>query len=206
MPPSLALFLWLMLLLALFRFDPARQPGVSSALWVPAIWIFVVGSRLPSQWLGSGDVSVSAEAMQEGNALDQIYYFIFILLGFGILMSRSFDWRRFFVTNVALMALLSFALLSVLWSDFPFIILKRWFRDLGIYLVILVALSDPRPFEAVRLLLRRVCFVLVSLSILLNKYFPEMARTYDAWTGQVTSSGAATSKNMLGVLLLISGL
>ena len=206
MPPSLALFLWFMLILALLRFDPAREPEVSSALWVPAIWIFILASRLPSQWLGSGDTLVSAEAMQEGNALDQIYYCILILLAFGILLSRSFDWRRFFVMNVTLMALLSFSLLSVLWSDFPFITLKRWFRDLGIYLVILVALSDPRPFEAVRLLLRRVCFVLVSLSILLNKYFIEMVRAYDAWTGQAYSSGVATSKNMLGVLLLVSGL
>ena len=108
--------------------------------------------------------------------------------------------------NVALTALLSFALLSVLWSDFPLIALKRWFRDLGLYLVILIVLSDPRPFEAIRLLLRRVCFVLVSLSILLNKYFPEMSVYYNEWTGQGYFGGAAGNKNLLGLLLLVSGL
>ena len=206
MPPSLALFLWFMLLLALLRFDPAREPEISSALWVPVIWFSIVGSRLPSQWLGSSDLTISAEAMREGNAVDQIYYSLFILLAFGILISRSFDWRGFFGANVALTALLSFALLSVLWSDFPLIALKRWFRDLGLYLVILIVLSDPRPFEAVRLLLRRVCFVLVSLSILLNKYFPEMSVYYNEWTGQGYFGGAAGNKNLLGLLLLVSGL
>ena len=177
MPPSLALLLWLMFILAFFRFDPAREPGISLALWVPLIWMFVAGSRLPSQWL-DGQVGVSAEAMKEGNSLDQIYYLLLMLLAFGILISRFFEWQKFLVDNLALTALLSFSLLSVLWSDFPFITFKRWFRDLGVYLVILIALSDPRPFEAVRFLLRRLLVVLISLSILLNKYFPEMSRSF----------------------------
>ena len=69
------------------------------------------------------------------------------------------------------MVFLLFALLSVLWSDFPLVALKRWFRDLGNYLVILVVLSDPRPLEAVRALLRRLCYLLIPLSILLVKYY-----------------------------------
>ena len=32
MPPTLALLLWLVLLLALLRFDPAKDPGTSLAL------------------------------------------------------------------------------------------------------------------------------------------------------------------------------
>lgn len=207
MPPFLALLLWFVLLLALFHFDPARGAGGWSALWVPLIWLFIVASRLPSQWLGGGTASmVAVSALEEGNATDRIILSLLILLAFGILMSRSFDWRAFFAANVALTALLSFALLSVLWSDFPFVAFKRWFRGLGVYLVILVALSDPRRFEAVRLLIRRLCFVLISLSILLIKYFPEMAKEYNPWTGLAYFKGATTSKNMLGVLCLVSGL
>jgi exopolysaccharide production protein ExoQ len=203
--PSLALLLWFTLLLALLRFDPAKERGISLALWVPVIWIFIVATRLPSQWLGAGMGQV-AEAMQEGNALDRTIYSLLILLALGILMSRSFEWGRFCVANLALTALLSFALLSVLWSDFPFVAFKRWFRDLGTYLVILVALSDPRGFEAVRTLLRRLYFLLIPLCLLLNKYFPAMAKMYDPWTGQGYFMGATTSKNMLGVLCLVSAL
>ena len=72
--------------------------------------------------------------------MDRTILSLLILLAFGILMSRSFDWGEFFARNVALTALLAFALLSVLWSDFPFVAFKRWFRGLGVYMVILVAL------------------------------------------------------------------
>jgi exopolysaccharide production protein ExoQ len=207
MPPFLALLLWFMLLLALLHFDPARGSGKWSALWVPLIWLFITASRLPSQWLEGGTANaIAGTVLEEGNALDRNILSLLILLALGILMSRSFDWGEFFAANVALTALLSFALLSVLWSDFPFVAFKRWFRSLGVYLVILVALSDPRRFEAVRLLVRRLCFVLISLSILLIKYFPEMAKEYNPWTGLAYYTGATTSKNMLGVLCLVSGL
>ena len=172
MPPSLALSLWLVLLLSLLYFDPAKDPGTLSALWIPVIWMFIVGSRLPSQWLG-GQVGQVAEALEEGNPLDRSIYFILMLLAIGILVSRSFNWGDFFARNLALMAFVGFALVSVCWSDFPFIALKRWFRDLGNYLVILVALSDPRPLEAVRTVLRRLCYLLIPLCILLVKYYPQ---------------------------------
>jgi O-antigen ligase len=99
-----------------------------------------------------------------------------------------------------------FGLFSVLWSDFQFIAFKRWFRDLGNYLVILVVLSDPRPLEAVRTVLRRLCYLLIPLSILLIKYFPEMAKHYEIWSGVAEYVGAATSKNMLGAMCLVSAL
>ena len=147
-----------------------------------------------------------AELMEEGNALDRYVQLLLILLALGALLSRSFEWGKFFVANVALTALLGFGLLSVLWSDFPFVAFKRWFKDLGTYLVILVALTDPRPFEAIRTLARRVCFLLIPLCILLIKYFPELGKQYNSWTGQDSFVGATTSKNMLGVLCLVSGL
>ena len=176
MPPSLALCLWFILLVALLRFDPAKDSKISLALWVPVIWMFIVGSRLPSQWLGV-QTGQAAQALEEGNPVDRTISSVLILLAIGILMSRSFEWGSFFSRNFALMAFLSFALLSVCWSDFPFIAFKRWFRDLGNYLVILVALSDPRPLEAVRTVLRRLCYLLIPLSILLIKYYPHIEQT-----------------------------
>jgi exopolysaccharide production protein ExoQ len=205
MPPFLALLLWLVFLIGLLCFDPAKESKTSLALWVPLTWMFITGSRLPSQWLG-GSVGTAAQVLEEGNPLDRGILFVLILLAIGILISRSFNWGKFFTRNFALMALISFALLSVLWSDFPFVSFKRWFRDLGNYLVILVVLSDPHPLEAVRTLLRRLCYLLIPLSILIYKYYPQMGKQYDAWTGLAMFVGATTSKNMLGVLCLVSGI
>jgi len=206
MPPYLALFLWLIFVLGLLRFDPAREHSPSMALWVPLIWMFIVGSRLPSQWLGV-DMDVSAsQAFEEGNALDRTILAFLILIAFGILVSRIFNWGGFFARNFALLIFLLFALMSFMWSDFPLVALKRWFRDLGGYLVILVVLTDPRPLEAIRTLLRRLCFLLIPLSILVIKYFPGTGRMYEFWSGTPMYVGATTSKNMLGVACLVSGI
>lgn len=205
MPPFFALCLWFIFLLTLLSFDPAKESKVSSALWIPVILMFIAGSRNPSQWL-NGQVGLSAQALEEGNPLDRTVSLGLILLAFGILTSRSFKWVSFFERNQALIIFILFALISVFWSDFPLIALKRWFRDLGNYLAILVVLSDPRPFEAVRTVLRRLSYLLIPLSILLNKYYPLMSRQFDRWTGVGMWVGATTSKNMLGVACLISGL
>jgi exopolysaccharide production protein ExoQ len=205
MPPFIATLLWFIFLVALFRFDPAKEPGTSLALWAPLLWMFINGSRLPSQWLG-GQVQTANQALEEGSPLDRVVFLLLILLALGVLMTRSFKWGEFFARNIILMTFLFFALVSVTWSDFPFVSFKRWFRDLGDYLVILVVLSDPRPLEALRTLLRRLCYLLIPLSILLIKYYPYMGKLYSEWTGTAMFVGATTSKNMLGVVCLISGI
>ena len=167
--------------------------------------MFIAGTRNISQWL-TGQVGISAAAFEEGNPLDRVISLALILLAIGVLMSRSLNWGALIARNLALLAFLSFALLSVLWSDFPFTAFKRWFRDLGTYLMILVVLSDPRPVEAVRTVLRRLAYLMVPLSILLIKYYSAIGKHYSYWTGEAEFVGAATSKNMLGLLCLISGL
>jgi exopolysaccharide production protein ExoQ len=205
MPPGLALVIWLVSLLALLYFDPARQPKTSLALWVPVVWMFIVGSRPLSLWLG-GPAGMGAQRLEEGNPLDRTVELAMILLAIIVMISRSFKWVEFFTRNLALMAFLCFALLSVIWSDFSFIAFKRWVRDLGTYLMVLVAFSDPRPVEAVRTLLRRLCYLLIPLSVLLVKYYPEIGRQYERWHGTAMYVGPATGKNGLGVICLVSGL
>jgi O-antigen ligase len=205
MPPIIALSLWLVSLIGLLYFDPAKTPRISVALWVPVIWLFILGSRLPSQWLG-GQAGIEAQALEEGNPLDRIISSALILLAICILMSRSFRWSRFFARNIPLTIFLFYALLSACWSDFPLIALKRWFRDLGNYFMVLLVLSDPRPLDAVRAVLRRLSYLLIPLSVVLIKYYPETGKSWDSWTGVAQYSGATTGKNMLGVLCLVSGL
>ena len=204
MSPTLALSLWLVCLLALLYFDPARDSRTSWALWVPLTWMFFVSTRLPSQWFGS-QVGLAATAFEEGNPIDRIFFLALILLAIGILLLRSFNWGGFVACNLALTTLITFALVSVTWSDFPLVALKRWFRDSGNYLMILVVISDPQPLEAVRAFFRRFCFLLVPLSILLIKYYPTIGVQYSAWTGGAMYVGPTTGKNLLGVICLLSG-
>jgi exopolysaccharide production protein ExoQ len=167
--------------------------------------MFIVASRLPSQWFGN-QMKATATVLEEGIPFDRNFIIVLMVISIFVLSSRSFNWGQFFANNVALTIFLVFGLLSVLWSDFPFVAIKRWFRDLGIYLAILVTLSERHPMEAVCTVLRRLFYLLIPLSIVLIKYFPAMSRQYDFWTGVASYSGAASSKNMLGVLCLVSGL
>ena len=201
MPPILALSIWIFLLGALLYFDPAKDGKISPALWLPVVWMFILGSRLPSQWFG-----MEHGFSEEGNPFDRSIDLVLIVLAIAVLISRSFKWSSFFRRNAALTAYISFALLSVLWSDFPFVAFKRWFRDLGDYLMILVVLSDPRPLNAVCMLLRRLNYLLIPLSIVLSKYYPTVGKAYNSWNGMGTFVGAATGKNLLGLAAMLSGI
>jgi exopolysaccharide production protein ExoQ len=209
MPPYLALFLWLVLLVALFRFDPAKEPKVSAALWVPLIFMFFMASRQPNQWLSgqvTADSATVASALVEGDPLNRAYSLVLLGLGIAILASRTFRWGRFFQKNWALTAYLLFALVSVIWSDFPFPAFKKWFRDLGNYVMILVVITDSFPIEAISTLLRRLGYLLIPLSVVLIKYFPDFGKQYDVWTGDNSYCGATVGKNMLGILCMVCGI
>jgi len=205
MAPTLAFLIWFLCLAALFIWDPARNPKVSIALWLPVVWLFFAGSRLPSQWLGVSPGSAEA-AIEEGDPLNRAVSFGLILLAICILLARSINWRAIIARNPALVAYILFALLSACWSDFSLLCLKRWFRDLGGYLVVLVVLTDQVPLEAIRTLLRRMSYLLIPLSIVFDKYYPERSRLFDPWTGSGMFVGVTTGKNELGSIALISGL
>lgn len=202
--PFLALFLWFVLLLAVLRYDPAKDPMASWALWVPVAWLIMISSRLPAQWLGTTAASAT-EVLEEGNWLDRGVYLVLMLLALHVLTKRSVRCDEILASNAALTLLILFALLSVVWSDFPGVSFRRWIRDLGTYLMVLVVLSDPRPLAAIDTVIRRVCYTLVSLSVVLVKYFQGIGVVYDQWTGAPSYIGASTSKNGLGVLCLVSG-
>ena len=151
---------------------------------------------------GSGWPPVAqAQTLEEGNPLDRTVFLILILLSIVILFLRSFKWGDFVARNLALVAFIAFCLLSVFWSDEPFISFKRWYRDLGNYLVILVVLSDPCPLEAVRTVLRRLCYVLIPLSIVLIKYFSNWGRQYEIWSGSRPIRGSGNQQEHAGCAL-----
>ncbi|MGA7857036.1 MAG: hypothetical protein WCA11_03865, partial [Terracidiphilus sp.] len=127
---------------------------------MPLVWMFFVGSRDPSQWLNGPVRGVQAAALEEGSSLDRAIFSALIAVALGILIARSFQWGNFFYRNLALMAFLAYCLMSAVWSDFPFITIKHWIRDLANYLVVLVILTDPRPLEAIRTVLRRLGYLL----------------------------------------------
>jgi len=83
--------------------------------------------------------------------------------------------------------------------------MKRWVKAIGVIVMVLVVVTDRNPIEAIRALISRWMYALIPLSLILIKYFGELGKNYNRWTGQVSYAGVGSDKNALGHLCLISG-
>ena len=54
----------------LFYLDRDAQAHASKALWIPVIWMLIVGSRAVSEWGGAEHVANLAQRNAEGSPLD----------------------------------------------------------------------------------------------------------------------------------------
>jgi exopolysaccharide production protein ExoQ len=201
-PPYLALFLCVLVIVLLFREDKKTFQRIPPALWLPLIHFFILSSRLPDQWF-SQSIGSSLNAFQDGSPLDRSVH-LGLLLGSGwVLSRRPAAFRTLFLNNWPLTLYLVYTLTSIAWSDFPLIASRRWIRDLGLYFTIGVVVTDLDLDSALRLLFRRLAYLTLTFSTLLIKYFPDLSRGFDQYTGQAYNYGIATSKNGLGAVSLI---
>lgn len=198
MPPQLALLLTVGLIVYLFRRDFKAHPTVTSALWLPFAWMVLSGSRAVSEWLNLLGFSFGAVALEEGSPLDRLVYLGLISAGFYILRQRRVRLGQLMSDNRWLAAFLIYCLLAVLWSDFPFVAFKRWIKVVGHPIMVLLILSEPDPEKALSVVMRRSAYILLPISVLLIKYFPQYGRTYETWTGTPLYTGITTNKNLLG--------
>ena len=187
----------------LFWTDSKKSNGHSIALWIPFFWMFLAGSRYASSWLGL--TPPSAEANAEGSPLDRAVFFLLIAAGVLILSRRKIDWNRLLIRNKWIMLYYLYCLLSIIWTDDSFITLKRWIKDLGNPIMALVILTEQPPYKAVEVILRRLAFLLLPLSLLFIKYYPELGRAYHN-DGSPMYTGVGHQKNDLGLICLITGI
>jgi exopolysaccharide production protein ExoQ len=204
MPPFLALSLTLAFIAFLFLWDSRTQPKPSGALWLPLLWMLLIGSRYVSEWLTPG-FTQSESGLEEGSPIDRLTFLILIVAGLIVLIRRRVSLSSLMRRNAWLTIFLVYCLLAVTWSDFPFVALKRWLKVLGHPIMALIVLSDPFPEEALYRLMKRGAYVLIPVSILFIKYYPELGRGYESWTGQAMNVGVTTNKNTLGSDCMIFG-
>ncbi|PXF56317.1 MAG: hypothetical protein C4B58_13900 [Deltaproteobacteria bacterium] len=204
MPPQLALLICILLILYLFRLDLKKKiDGVSRAIWIPLIWMFITGSRFVSHWLNLGS-PVTTEAYLEGSPVDRAFFLVLIAASAVILLRRGLNWGKIFENNPWIWLYFLFGLISILWSDYPFVSFKRWIKTLGTVSMALVILTEDCPYEAIGVIFRRLAFLLLPLSVLFIKYYPHLGRAYHM--GKPMFTGVTTQKNSLGVICLIFGI
>lgn len=203
LPPQLALVLTLGFMGFLFYRELRGPQRVTGALWIPTIWLTIIGSRFVSGWLDIFGFHFGAASMEDGSPLDAAVFGLLIISGLHVLNQRRVSLSEVVRHNRWLTLFLAYCLLAILWSDFPFVALKRWLKVIGHPIMVLVVLTEPDPEEAIIQLLKRCAYVWVPVSILWIKYFPDLGRGFDAYTGAAENNGIAIDKNMLGLDIFI---
>jgi exopolysaccharide production protein ExoQ len=205
MPQQVAAIVFVAGILALFWMERERKPRVSSALWLPTLWLALGASQRASAWLGLGPPDVEDPYM-EGSPFDRNVLSALLVCALLVLMGRMQRMQAILRSSWPLLLFFGFACLSVLWSDYSFVAFKRWTKAFGNLIMVLVVLTDPEPRAAVKRLLVRVGFLLLPLSLLYIKYYPELGRSYNRWTGMTVYNGVSGTKNGLGISCFIFGL
>jgi exopolysaccharide production protein ExoQ len=198
MPPPLTLLLCTAFVLFLLRLESRVSRGLSTALWIPTVWILMIASRSLGAWFGmTGD-------NESGSSLDRLVLSGLTVAGIVMLARRRFNWSGALRRHRWLLALLAYMFVSTLWSDNTLVALKRCVREVIVVVMALVTMSEADPRQALASLLRRSAYVLVPFSLVLIKYYPTLGRQYGRWSGVEMWSGVAGQKNMLGRLCMIS--
>jgi exopolysaccharide production protein ExoQ len=205
MPSSLALALTLALVFYGFLVERQRNPSVSVAAWIPTLWLILIGTRFASQWIALGTGPSLPQDPADGSPVDQAVFLGLYVLAVFVLIRRRIALSALLSNNVWLFLFLGYCLLSVLWSEYPWTALKRWVKVTEHLAMVLVVLTEADRLHAIDAVLRRFAYFALAMSVCFIKYFPQLGRGFDLWTGKAVNTGVTTDKNALGHLIVIGG-
>jgi exopolysaccharide production protein ExoQ len=206
MPQKAALFISVLFIIWLFVRDQKLRPMTSWALWLPLLWIVIIGSKALSTWFGGGIELSPSEFYEEGSQLERIVFSLFIVAGAAVVWRRRLEWRSIFDWNPWFFAFFIYCGISIIWSDYPFVSFKRWTKELGDIFMLLIILTEEAPIQATRAVLARYAYFAIPLSVVLINFFPTLGIYYSPTGEEPGYCGVMMDKNALGLLTFISGL
>jgi exopolysaccharide production protein ExoQ len=200
MGASLALLICTIGIAGLFFLDRDKSVSNSKALWVPVLWLWIVGSRPVSAWLaiGSGSSQSGIDATLDGNPVEAFIFEFLIAIAIAVLIRRNKQTKAFLKVSGPILLFLLYCLISTTWSPYPVSAFKRWTKDVGDLAMVLVILTDPQPMAALRRVFSRLGFFVFPFSIALIRY-TDLGRAYDP-DGGVMNTGVTQNKNTLGLI------
>jgi exopolysaccharide production protein ExoQ len=197
------IILWATVFFAIWaiRRDTTRRDGVSAALWIPTLWVGILASRPVSAWL-SGRFLERSEYSLEGSPIDMLFFLALIIAASIIVLNREPDWASFISRNWPIVVFYLYLLVTVFWADSPLDSFKRWFKEVGNIIVIMVILTERNPWQALRAVFVRCSYLLIPLSIVFLRYFPYLGRRYSRG-GELEAIGVSEQKNSLGAMIVV---
>jgi len=198
-------------IVGLFALDRDTGARTSKALWIPVAWLLINCSRPVSMWLGvlgfGGAFSAidPSQVYLDGSPVDRDVFTFLLVFGLIVLARRGQRLSPLFRTIRPILLFFSYCAFSVLWSAYSFVAFKHWTKGIGDVVMVLLVLTDSEPAAALRRLIRRASFLLIPLSVLFIRYYPNLGRTYSIG-GSVEYTGVTPQKNALGIICLVFGL
>jgi O-antigen ligase len=197
MHAGMAVVVCAVVVIALLRWDRRQSRSIAWTVWIPTLWMLLAATKPLAVWLG-----MSEEGADEAGSLpDRAVLVGLLLVALYLLRTRRIDWSRL---SPWLLAFVAYELVSIAWSDIPFVSFKRWVRDLLAVVMALLIYTEPDPRLALQSVLRRTVYVLVPCSLLLVKYFPAYGVAYGYWDGTLMWVGVTDQKNGLGRVCLVA--
>ena len=203
----LALLICILFVVWLFARDQKTRPMTSWVSWIVLVWILIISIKPVTVWLDmTTPIIEKPEDYMEGSPFDRAIYFFLIFIGLMILVRRKPNWKIIFSSNLWLFVFFIYCGISIVWSDYPFVSLKRWIKDIGNIIIVLIILTDINPAQTFKAVFARFSYLVLPFSLLFIKYFPDLGRYYNRWTYEPYFCGVAGDKNALGAISFISGL
>jgi exopolysaccharide production protein ExoQ len=202
MNPSLASLIYAIGIAGLFFLGRENSLRTSKALWIPVIWIWIVGSRPVSAWLG---MSPTGNVQLDGSPIDAAVFGVLVVAAIVVLISRGKRTRVLLAANWPILIYFFYCLISVIWSYHPDVAFKRWIKAIGDLAIVLVIVTEPQVRDALNRLFSRVGFLLFPASVLLIKYYGDLGRGYTP-DGELMNTGVTTNKNSLGLIVFLISL
>lgn len=164
-------------------------------------------SRPISEWGEEmTEAAGSLDRVVEGNLLERNIYTALLVLGVMVLVVRREKVLALLQANLPIVIFFLYCAVSITWSDQIDVAFKRYIKALGDLVMIAVVITDPGRTVALKRLLARVAFLVVPISVLLIKYYPNWGRVYNTENGRFSAVGVTSDKNMLGVICLVCGI
>jgi exopolysaccharide production protein ExoQ len=202
MSTTLAFLIFATGVAGLFFLDRDNSVRTSKALWLPVIWLWIVGSRPVSFWFGTGTVSTDTlNATLEGSPIDAAVFASLLGIGLIVLLYRRKKTSAYIAVNAPIILFFLYCLISVTWSPFHEPAFKRWTKAVGDLVMVLVVLTDGQPIAALRRFYSRVGFILFPFSVMLIRY-SDIGRGYDL-DGTPENVGVTMNKNSLGLIVFV---
>src|ERR1035438_346453 len=175
MPPYIATVICVAGTLGLFAVERDPKIRTSKALWLPVIWIGLVGSRPVSSWFGLPN---AAGNELDGSPFDAAVFGVLLAAAVVVLIRQGKRTRPFLTSNWPILIYFLYCLISVAWSYYPGVSFKRWIKAIGDLAMVLIIVTEPRLPDALGRLFSRVGFLLFPASVLLIKYYGDLGRGY----------------------------